>query len=195
MTKTEKKQLCRLMDCKRLSMEACMHAAQNDRLPLRVVVQVLFFEQVRSAMMGRGFSLMNDNTPPPPHHHHPLGNHVMALMPPPPGLLLHFRHGDAESAPDDVDDEDDDDDRAEKPSAEALGASMRKARATKESTKLKREMYLSEQNRTCSVRNHVHVINGSRTKYLFFYPKKVLRKIWSSMSRTSPNNAGNENVF
>jgi len=29
-----------------------MHAAQNERLPLRVVVQVLFFEQVRAAMAG-----------------------------------------------------------------------------------------------------------------------------------------------
>lgn len=33
-------------------MEACMHAAQNELLPLRVVVQVLFFEQARSAMAG-----------------------------------------------------------------------------------------------------------------------------------------------
>ncbi|XP_068656241.1 phototropic-responsive NPH3 family protein NPY3-like isoform X1 [Aristolochia californica] len=47
--KTEKKKICRLMDCKKLSMDACMHAAQNERLPLRVVVQVLFFEQVRAA--------------------------------------------------------------------------------------------------------------------------------------------------
>lgn len=37
------------MDCKKLSGEACMHAVQNERLPLRVVVQVLFFEQVRAA--------------------------------------------------------------------------------------------------------------------------------------------------
>jgi hypothetical protein len=29
------------MDCKKLSMEACMHAATNDRLPLRIVVQVI----------------------------------------------------------------------------------------------------------------------------------------------------------
>lgn len=29
-----------------------MHAAQNERLPLRVVVQVLFFEQVRAAAAG-----------------------------------------------------------------------------------------------------------------------------------------------
>lgn len=33
-------------------MEACMHAAQNEMLPLRVVVQVLFFEQARAAMAG-----------------------------------------------------------------------------------------------------------------------------------------------
>lgn len=36
------------MDCKKLSVDACMHAVQNERLPLRVVVQVLFFEQVRA---------------------------------------------------------------------------------------------------------------------------------------------------
>ncbi|XP_051148980.1 BTB/POZ domain-containing protein At1g67900-like [Andrographis paniculata] len=50
LNKTEKKELCRLLDCKRLSMEASMHAAQNEMLPLRVVVQVLFFEQARSTM-------------------------------------------------------------------------------------------------------------------------------------------------
>ncbi|KAI5059388.1 hypothetical protein GOP47_0026127 [Adiantum capillus-veneris] len=68
LTKTERKRICRLMDCKRLSMDACMHAAQNERLPLRVVVQVLFFEQVRTAMAG-GF-LMND-----------LPSNIKALMP------------------------------------------------------------------------------------------------------------------
>jgi hypothetical protein len=50
--KSERKRICRPLDCKKLSMEACMHAAQNERLPLRVVVQVLFFEQVRAAMAG-----------------------------------------------------------------------------------------------------------------------------------------------
>ncbi|XP_047334535.1 BTB/POZ domain-containing protein NPY2-like [Impatiens glandulifera] len=48
-SKSERKKICRLMDCKKLSVEACMHAVQNERLPLRVVVQVLFFEQVRAA--------------------------------------------------------------------------------------------------------------------------------------------------
>ncbi|KAJ4960282.1 hypothetical protein NE237_020192 [Protea cynaroides] len=52
LNKTERKRLCRILDCKKLSMEACMHAAQNELLPLRVVVQVLFFEQARSAMAG-----------------------------------------------------------------------------------------------------------------------------------------------
>ncbi|KAI7755690.1 hypothetical protein M8C21_032594 [Ambrosia artemisiifolia] len=48
-SKSERKKICRLMDCKKLSVEACMHAVQNERLPMRVVVQVLFFEQVRAA--------------------------------------------------------------------------------------------------------------------------------------------------
>ncbi|RVW22599.1 Root phototropism protein 3 [Vitis vinifera] len=39
--------LCRVMDCQKLSIDACMHAAQNERLPLRIVVQVLFSEQVK----------------------------------------------------------------------------------------------------------------------------------------------------
>lgn len=47
--KAEKRKICSLMDVKKLSKGACIHAAQNDRLPLRVVVQVLFFEQLRAA--------------------------------------------------------------------------------------------------------------------------------------------------
>ncbi|KAB5545238.1 hypothetical protein DKX38_013350 [Salix brachista] len=53
LNKSERKRLCRTLDCKKLSVEACMHAAQNELLPLRVVVQVLFFEQAR-ASMGSG---------------------------------------------------------------------------------------------------------------------------------------------
>lgn len=48
MAKSDKKSICRLMDCRKLSPEACAHAVQNERLPLRVVVQILFFEQVRA---------------------------------------------------------------------------------------------------------------------------------------------------
>lgn len=49
LSKSEKKKICNLMDVKKLSGDACMHAVQNERLPLRVVVQVLFFEQARAA--------------------------------------------------------------------------------------------------------------------------------------------------
>ncbi|OIW10922.1 hypothetical protein TanjilG_27868 [Lupinus angustifolius] len=56
-SKSERKRICRLMDCRKLSVEACMHAVQNERLPLRVVVQVLFFEQLRAASSG------GNNTP------------------------------------------------------------------------------------------------------------------------------------
>lgn len=55
-SKSERKRICRLMDCKKLSTDACMHAVQNERLPLRVVVQVLFFEQVRVAASSAGSS-------------------------------------------------------------------------------------------------------------------------------------------
>ncbi|KAL5788106.1 hypothetical protein ACOSP7_005055 [Xanthoceras sorbifolium] len=48
-SKSDRKKICKLMDCRKLSVDACMHAVQNERLPLRVVVQVLFFEQVRAA--------------------------------------------------------------------------------------------------------------------------------------------------
>ncbi|XP_037432619.1 BTB/POZ domain-containing protein NPY4-like [Triticum dicoccoides] len=49
LTKSEKKRLCGLMDCKKLTAEASSHAVQNERLPLRLVVQVLFFEQLRAS--------------------------------------------------------------------------------------------------------------------------------------------------
>lgn len=43
----EKKKVCSVMDCQKLSREACAHAAQNDRLPVQTVVQVLYYEQQR----------------------------------------------------------------------------------------------------------------------------------------------------
>lgn len=41
LTDSEREQTCRLMNCQKLSLEASTHAAQNERLPLRVIVQVL----------------------------------------------------------------------------------------------------------------------------------------------------------
>ncbi|XP_031481156.1 BTB/POZ domain-containing protein At5g47800-like [Nymphaea colorata] len=49
-SKSEKKKLCHKLDCRKLSTDACMHAVQNDQLPLRTVVQVLLQEHVRAAM-------------------------------------------------------------------------------------------------------------------------------------------------
>ncbi|KAM0028642.1 putative BTB/POZ domain, NPH3 domain, NPH3/RPT2-like family protein [Helianthus debilis subsp. tardiflorus] len=49
-TKSERKRICRLMDCKKLSVDACAHAVQNERLPMRVVVQVLFFEALKEEL-------------------------------------------------------------------------------------------------------------------------------------------------
>ncbi|KAL1195298.1 Coleoptile phototropism protein 1 [Cardamine amara subsp. amara] len=47
MTKQERKRLCGLIDSKKLSMEASLHAAQNDRLPVRTIIQVLYTEQTK----------------------------------------------------------------------------------------------------------------------------------------------------
>ncbi|XP_068643645.1 BTB/POZ domain-containing protein At5g47800-like [Aristolochia californica] len=47
LSKPEKKRLCRVLDCRKLSNAACMHAVRNERLPLRTLVQVLFLEQTR----------------------------------------------------------------------------------------------------------------------------------------------------
>ncbi|MQL95086.1 hypothetical protein Taro_027739 [Colocasia esculenta] len=54
LSKSEKRKICGLLDCRKLSADARMHAIQNERLPLRVVVQVLFFEQVRAAASAGG---------------------------------------------------------------------------------------------------------------------------------------------
>lgn len=45
LTETEKMEACRVLDCKKLSPEACEHASKNEKLPLRIVVKVLFFAQ------------------------------------------------------------------------------------------------------------------------------------------------------
>ncbi|KAB2080530.1 hypothetical protein ES319_A05G073000v1 [Gossypium barbadense] len=61
LSESEKEQLCRLMDCQKLSLEACTHAAQNERLPLRIVVQILFFEQLQLRTSITGCLLVSDN--------------------------------------------------------------------------------------------------------------------------------------
>ena len=55
--------MCKLLDCQKLSQEACAHAAQNERLPVQAVVQVLYFEQMRIRNVMGG-----------PHNQHELDN-------------------------------------------------------------------------------------------------------------------------
>ncbi|GJZ22790.1 BTB/POZ domain-containing protein [Tanacetum coccineum] len=43
----EKEDLCNIINYQKLSFDACAHASQNNRLPLRTVLQVLFFEQMQ----------------------------------------------------------------------------------------------------------------------------------------------------
>nr|GEV14854.1 hypothetical protein [Tanacetum cinerariifolium] len=45
-TDSEREEICALLDCNKMSTEACEHAAQNERLPVRVTVQVLFAGQL-----------------------------------------------------------------------------------------------------------------------------------------------------
>lgn len=63
-TEEEREKICSIMDCQKLSLEACTHAAQNERLPLRVVVQVLFFEQLQLRNAIAGAFLAADGTDP-----------------------------------------------------------------------------------------------------------------------------------
>lgn len=42
-------------------MEASTHAAQNERLPLRIIIQVLFFEQLRLRTSVAGCFYVSDN--------------------------------------------------------------------------------------------------------------------------------------
>lgn len=58
---SEREQFCRLMNCQKLSLEASTHAAQNERVPLRVIVQVLFFEQLRLRTSISSWLFVSDN--------------------------------------------------------------------------------------------------------------------------------------
>ncbi|XWS42816.1 hypothetical protein CRYUN_Cryun16bG0046600 [Craigia yunnanensis] len=47
LTEKEKEQVCRVLNSRKMSPEACEHAAKNERLPVRVIVQVLFIAQLQ----------------------------------------------------------------------------------------------------------------------------------------------------
>jgi len=63
-SKQERKGLCRVVDSRKLTPEASLHAAQNERLPVRAVIQVLFSEQAklnRQVDWSGSFSLRSPN--------------------------------------------------------------------------------------------------------------------------------------
>ncbi|CAN4107929.1 unnamed protein product [Withania somnifera] len=76
LSERERKRLCRVMDCQKLSVDACMHAAQNERLPLRVVVQVLFSEQVKISNALANISLKEAGES----HYQPLVSNRKSLL-------------------------------------------------------------------------------------------------------------------
>ncbi|KAF8410607.1 hypothetical protein HHK36_003139 [Tetracentron sinense] len=61
----EREKICGVVDCQKLTLEACTHAAQNERLPIRSVVQVLFFEQLQLRQAITGTILAPDHVAPP----------------------------------------------------------------------------------------------------------------------------------
>ncbi|CAO2828256.1 unnamed protein product [Amaranthus hypochondriacus] len=64
LSESERESVSGVMNYEKLTLEACTHAAQNERLPLRSVVQVLFFEQLqlRHAIAGTLYLTPHHNT-------------------------------------------------------------------------------------------------------------------------------------
>lgn len=46
LSESEKEQVCKVLDFQKMSSQACQHAAMNQKLPLRVLVHVLFVSQL-----------------------------------------------------------------------------------------------------------------------------------------------------
>ncbi|CAH9050818.1 unnamed protein product [Cuscuta epithymum] len=60
----DKRRVCKMIDFQKLSHEAGAHAAQNERLPLQSIVQVLYFEQLK--LRNSMFSPCPDDDPKQP---------------------------------------------------------------------------------------------------------------------------------
>lgn len=64
LSKADKKRLCRLIDCRKLSPDVRAQAIANDRMPLRTIVQLLFVEQERT-VIGTTAGTSSSHAPPP----------------------------------------------------------------------------------------------------------------------------------
>ncbi|KAL3828899.1 hypothetical protein ACJIZ3_017701 [Penstemon smallii] len=66
LTDQDRRKLSKLIDFQKLSQEAGAHAAQNERLPLQSIVQVLYYEQLR--LRNALYCSHPDDDPPKPMH-------------------------------------------------------------------------------------------------------------------------------
>lgn len=57
---SDRYRLCKTINCKKLSQDACTHAAENERLPVQMAVQILHFEQIRLRNAIHGVDGYND---------------------------------------------------------------------------------------------------------------------------------------
>ncbi|XP_042494861.1 BTB/POZ domain-containing protein NPY2-like [Macadamia integrifolia] len=161
-SKSEKKRICRLMDCKKLSVDACTHAVQNERLPLRVVVQVLFFEQARAATSFSG------GTRPD------LSGSVQALLP-------HENGGSHESSRSATNTDEDWD---AVPTAEELKA----LKGELASLRLGARSGGSDRNGSEDAKSSTEKAPANKVKGLLM-SKKIFRKLWSSKGGQGENSS------
>nr|XP_010316013.1 BTB/POZ domain-containing protein NPY3 isoform X2 [Solanum lycopersicum] len=159
-TKSERKRICKLMDCRKLSAEACMHAVQNERLPLRVVVQVLFFEQARATTSSGGGS-----TPD-------LAGTIKSLLP-------GESHGSSRSATTNTDEDWD-----AVPTAEELKA-LKGELAT---LRLRDKEAGCNDTNSIDIKMSVEKVIGGKAKGLIM-SKKLFSKLWSNKDRLSENSS------
>ncbi|CAN4079766.1 unnamed protein product [Withania somnifera] len=158
-TKSERKRICKLMDCRKLSAEACMHAVQNERLPLRVVVQVLFFEQARATSSGGG------STPD-------LAGTIKTLLP-------GESHGSSRSATTNTDEDWD-----AVPTAEELKA----LKGELANLRLRDKEAGCNDTNSIDMKLNAEKVAGGKAKGLIM-SKRIFSKLWSNKDRLSENSS------
>lgn len=55
MSDQERQNICRTLNCQKLSKQICVHAVQNDLLPLRMIVQAMFMHQLHARSAFNSF--------------------------------------------------------------------------------------------------------------------------------------------
>ncbi|CAN4083010.1 unnamed protein product [Withania somnifera] len=158
-TKSERKRICKLMDCRKLSAEACLHAVQNERLPLRVVVQVLFFEQARATSSGGG------STPD-------LARIIKTLLP-------GESHGSSRTATTNTDEDWD---------AMPTAAELKALKGELATLRLRDKEAGCHDTNSIDMKMSAEKVAGGKAKGLIM-SKKIFSKLWSNKDRLSENSS------